>query len=177
VTASPFPRTRRRERLGIALRAAVGLGLLALLVRKVGWASLAPVLASPHGGFLAVSALFSVLLIGVSCLKWQILLRERRVRVGFARLFGLYLVGMLFNNFLPSNVGGDLVRSIGLGPSSSSASPGSSRSSPVPGPVSSSSPPSSPSRRSPPGSCSPRPRSPARSGCSPTTGRSAGSSC
>ena len=112
---TPLPQSRRRERLGIALRAAVGLGLLVLLVRKVGWASLAPVLTSPRWGFLAVSALFSVLLIGVSCAKWQILLRARRVRVGFARLFGLYLVGMLFNNFLPSNVGGDLVRSIGLG--------------------------------------------------------------
>lgn len=54
-------------------------------------------------------------LLGASCMKWGLFLRERGVVVGFHRLFRLYLVGSFFNNFLPSMVGGDLVRAYVLG--------------------------------------------------------------
>jgi uncharacterized protein (TIRG00374 family) len=54
-------------------------------------------------------------LVGASCMKWGLFLRERGVVVGFHRLFRLYLVGSFFNNFLPSMVGGDLVRAYVLG--------------------------------------------------------------
>lgn len=54
-------------------------------------------------------------LLGSSCMKWGLFLRERGVVIGFHRLFGLYLIGTFFNNFLPSMVGGDLVRAYVLG--------------------------------------------------------------
>jgi glycosyltransferase 2 family protein len=54
-------------------------------------------------------------LLGASCMKWRLFLRERGVVIGFHRLFRLYLVGSFFNNFLPSMVGGDLVRAYVLG--------------------------------------------------------------
>ncbi len=54
-------------------------------------------------------------LLGASCMKWGLFLRERGIAIGFHRLFRLYLVGSFFNNFLPSMVGGDLVRAYVLG--------------------------------------------------------------
>lgn len=101
--------------LAVAGRGIFGLALLALLLRRVGWRDLAATLSSPEPVFVIVSLAFSVLLIGVSCLKWRWFLEGSGVEVGFARLFALYLVGMFFNNFLPSNFGGDVVRSVGLG--------------------------------------------------------------
>lgn len=46
----------------------------------------------------------------VSALKWGILLRAQNNRVGFGSLFRIYLIGLFFNNFLPSSIGGDGIR-------------------------------------------------------------------
>ena len=103
------------KRLGFVLRAVAGVALLVLLVARVGGQDLGRVLAEPAWGFVVLSLLWSGLLIGVSCIKWQRLLRHAGVAVGLGRLMALYVIGMLFNQFLPSNVGGDVARSVGLG--------------------------------------------------------------
>jgi uncharacterized protein (TIRG00374 family) len=46
----------------------------------------------------------------VSAFKWGILLRAQNNRVGFGSLFRIYLIGLFFNNFLPSSIGGDGIR-------------------------------------------------------------------
>jgi glycosyltransferase 2 family protein len=42
--------------------------------------------------------------------RWYLLLQAQHVRVGQRSLFGSLLVAAFFNNFLPSNIGGDVVR-------------------------------------------------------------------
>lgn len=42
--------------------------------------------------------------------RWQILLKSQGRRAGVPFLFGSYMVGLFFNNFLPSTIGGDVVR-------------------------------------------------------------------
>jgi uncharacterized protein (TIRG00374 family) len=42
--------------------------------------------------------------------RWQILLKSQGRRAGVPFLFGTYMVGLFFNNFLPSTIGGDVVR-------------------------------------------------------------------
>lgn len=42
--------------------------------------------------------------------RWQLLLRSQGRSIGMPRLFNSYLVGLFFNNFLPSSIGGDVVR-------------------------------------------------------------------
>lgn len=42
--------------------------------------------------------------------QWILLLRRAGIEVPARRLHALYWVGLFFNNFLPSNVGGDLVK-------------------------------------------------------------------
>ncbi len=42
--------------------------------------------------------------------RWQLLLRSQGREIGIPRLFGSYFVGLFFNNFLPSTIGGDIVR-------------------------------------------------------------------
>jgi uncharacterized protein (TIRG00374 family) len=42
--------------------------------------------------------------------QWTLILRRAGLRVGPGRLQAIYWVGLFFNNFLPGNVGGDLVK-------------------------------------------------------------------
>ena len=49
-----------------------------------------------------------------SSLRWQVLLAARGPKVPFLELFRLYFIGIFFNNFLPSSVGGDIVKAYKL---------------------------------------------------------------
>lgn len=50
-----------------------------------------------------------------SSLKWWMLVRARGMQASFFRVFSYYLVGQFYNLFLPTSVGGDVVRSYELG--------------------------------------------------------------
>lgn len=50
------------------------------------------------------------LMLAVSAWRWRLLLRIQTVHVSFGRLTQSFLVATFFNNFLPSNIGGDVVR-------------------------------------------------------------------
>ena len=92
------------------MRLAVGLLLLAAVLWK---ASARKVLASLAAMdvrlFLAAVLLYGLCQLA-SSLRWQLLLSALKLRVGLARLFGLYLVGMFFNQVLPGSISGDLVK-------------------------------------------------------------------
>jgi uncharacterized protein (TIRG00374 family) len=64
---------------------------------------------------IVVLAVLSLLLIGVSVVKWRSFLRHLGISTPFEKLFSLYLVGYFVNIFTPSFVGGDVVRSLALG--------------------------------------------------------------
>lgn len=93
----------------------VTLILLALVLRRVGVSELLDTLRQADLRFLALSVLVSPMLIGVSVAKWQVFLRAEGHDVPFFYLFKLYIVGYFFNHFLPSNVGGDVIRMYELG--------------------------------------------------------------
>lgn len=60
--------------------------------------------------WLPVIFLLIALSVLISTFKWRILLKAQNIRTRFASLFGYYLSGLFFNNFLPSSIGGDGVR-------------------------------------------------------------------
>jgi len=62
--------------------------------------------------FLAALADFGVIFI--NSLRWRVLLAARGIRASQARLLYYYLVGNFFSAFLPTAVGGDVVRVVGL---------------------------------------------------------------
>jgi glycosyltransferase 2 family protein len=93
----------------------VTVALLYLVFRKVGIAELFETLRGANVYWVMASISIAPLTILVSILKWQILLRSQGIHVTLPRLFALYIVGRFFNNFLPSTVGGDLVRGYELG--------------------------------------------------------------
>lgn len=50
------------------------------------------------------------LMLAVSAWRWRLLLRVQTVHIGLGTLTKSFLVATFFNNFLPSNIGGDVVR-------------------------------------------------------------------
>jgi len=57
---------------------------------------------------LAIFAGFSS--IWLMAFRWQIILKHYDLDFHIKRLFEFYLVGLFFNNFLPSSIGGDIIR-------------------------------------------------------------------
>lgn len=88
----------------------VSLLLLFLVLRKVGFRELSATIAQANGWWVFISICLDPLLVFVSVLRWQALIKSQGYRVSLGRLNALYLVGKFFNNFLPSNVGGDVIR-------------------------------------------------------------------
>ena len=108
--AHSIPTRPARRALIWGVKIAVSAGLLFVLLSRVDLGQLwetarrasLPWLATALGAYLAM--------VLVSAWRWGLLLEAQHVPVPFRRLTGSFLVGTFFNNFLPSNIGGDVVR-------------------------------------------------------------------
>jgi len=101
------------------LRPIFGLGLLAFLLWQVNWQELTHIISQASVGYVGAALLIELLNVTPRVLRWRALLVTQQGTAGakepFLRLLSIYLVGSFFNNFLPSNVGGDSVRMLRLG--------------------------------------------------------------
>lgn len=88
----------------------VTLVLLYFVLQQVGLVTLIETLRGADLLWLFLSLCVSPFLVLVSVIRWQGLIVSQGISVAFPRLCALYLVGRFFNNFLPSSVGGDLIR-------------------------------------------------------------------
>jgi len=85
--------------------------LLGWLFVKVPWERVWPVWQQLSPGAWLAAVLLTVLAMVVSAYKWQLILTEPGMetpKLGF--LLRIYFIGLFFNNFLPSGMGGDVVR-------------------------------------------------------------------
>ena len=65
--------------------------------------------------FLVLACLCSYILVYLLLsFRWQLLLNILSLKVPIQKLYGAYLIGAFFNNFLPTNIGGDMVRGLDL---------------------------------------------------------------
>ena len=92
------------------LRWLVPLGLIAWLLSQLDWDEIAPLLQQAAWTQLLTAALAYLLAQIVIAVRWQYLLRVQGIRLPFIRLAWLVLVGAFVSNFLPTTVGGDLVK-------------------------------------------------------------------
>lgn len=98
-----------RRAAGVA-RLSVSLVLLAVLLWRTDRAELVATIGSLDPVLFATAAACFLAAQALSTFRWQLLLRAEGIRVPFGRLFLLYLEGMFFNLFLPTLIGGDVVR-------------------------------------------------------------------
>lgn len=103
-----------KDRLSAALKVIVSVALIAFLFSRVELERVGRAIASANYLYLALALALYFAAITVGCFKWQILLAAQGIEVSLNRLLSYTFVGLFFGNFLPTNVGGDLVRGYDL---------------------------------------------------------------
>jgi len=103
-----------RKQLFNILKIIISIGLIVWIARGIDAQALAGVLRQAKVGWLALALLFSFGGILARVKRWHTLLASLKVRVPFSELTQIYFIGFLFNNLLPSGLGGDAVRMVEL---------------------------------------------------------------
>jgi len=96
-------------------RITISLLLLLFLFKRMDLRYIIPLMKGVNIPLLVLSFFSYILLLVFSTMRWRWLLAVQDVRLPFIRVFGYYLIGMFFNNFLPPTVGGGTVRAIYAG--------------------------------------------------------------
>jgi len=103
-----------RARRALYARLLVSLALIGLLLRSIDVRSAFQPIPQFGWVYVAVMALLTNADRVLMSYKWNLLLRARRIEIPFATVVRGYYVGTLWGLFLPTAVGGDLVRSFAV---------------------------------------------------------------
>lgn len=99
----PFP-------LDALLRAGVSIIALAFIIYRIDFGRLASAFGRLRVEYAPVILILVYGAIVLSVFKWSLLVRARGVKIGVGRLFDFWLIGLFFNNFMPTSIGGDVVQ-------------------------------------------------------------------
>ena len=104
------PARSGRQRLIWLVKILVSAGLLYVLLSRVDLARLWATARTASIPWLLAALGLYFAMVFVSAWRWGLLLRAQRIVMRLGSLLRSYLVATFFNNFLPSNIGGDVVR-------------------------------------------------------------------
>jgi glycosyltransferase 2 family protein len=108
-TESPTP-SRLRSCALFAAKLVVSVGLLALLFTRIDAGRLWAGARAASISWLVVALVIYAASIVICVWRWHLLLTAQDVPVARRTLLDSFLVSLFFNNFLPSNIGGDVIR-------------------------------------------------------------------
>ncbi|MBN1993341.1 MAG: flippase-like domain-containing protein [Anaerolineae bacterium] len=113
---------RHRSIILNLLKITVSVGLLAFIFYKIDLPKLWLAVQQANGGWLAAALAMMMLGVVIRARRWKILLDAIGVTVSLGELTAIYFIGFLFNNLLPSGLGGDAMRMVELNRHSKRAS-------------------------------------------------------
>ena len=120
-TETGSPRASRARSVLVALlKAGVSVALLAILFSRVDVARLWAVARHASATWLLAALALYLAMVLVSTWRWGLLLKAQGLHFSFAALTSSFLVATFFNNFLPSNIGGDVIRIADTAPAAGS---------------------------------------------------------
>ena len=99
-----------KQSLLTAAKVAVSLALLAYLLSTANLSTLHDRLRSGDTVLLFAAVVLYCLFLALSMWRWRLLLSAQGFPAPMGALTASYLVATFFNNFLPSNIGGDVIR-------------------------------------------------------------------
>ena len=91
-------------------RIAVAAFAMYLAGRKVNWVTTWEIVKGLNLGILALAMLFLFINQTIVASRWYLLLRLQSINIGLIPAIKLTFLGFSYNNFLPSSVGGDVLR-------------------------------------------------------------------
>ncbi|PID56166.1 hypothetical protein CSB45_12355 [candidate division KSB3 bacterium] len=101
---------RSSKRKKVFVRCVISLLLLGYLLSRVDLPAIRDALARANPFWLLFSFLLHIIGFLLTAYRWQLLLAARDAHFSILTLIQSYIIGVFFNNFLPSTVGGDLFR-------------------------------------------------------------------
>src|SRR4051794_8321731 len=104
------PQSLARRLVTTGVKLAVSVALLVLLFSRVDVAKLWANARQASLAWIAIALGAYTVTVVASVWRWALLLEAQDVEMPFSALFGSMSVALFFNNFLPSNIGGDVVR-------------------------------------------------------------------
>ncbi len=105
-----------KKHLFLVLRFVVSFGLIGYIFYQISHrqdlklADLAVYYSNANYLWLAGAVLLLLLLLAAGSLRWGLLLKAQGVKLKPTSVFMYFMIGFFFNNFLPSTVGGDVVK-------------------------------------------------------------------
>lgn len=108
-----------QQRLINFARVALTLGLLWFLLTSADLQAVWNLFRAVDVRLYALCSAISTLGMGLRALRWHTMLKAVGAHVSFKRTLYLCYVGAFFNTFLPSGLGGDVVRVLEIGPGAS----------------------------------------------------------
>jgi len=105
--------SKNRQRVLQLIGTLLAVGLLVFLLAKGGWDEIITAMQQVKGSdLLWVALLFTISRIA-TIFRWHVLLRSGGIDIRFRDSMGLTFTGLFGNNFLPTTIGGDVVRLAG----------------------------------------------------------------
>jgi len=92
------------------LRILIGIGLIVFLLIKLDAEKILLNIKNMDLRYLALALIPYFFFIVVSAWRWQVLLDYKKMNIPFKDSLIIYFIALFFNNFLPTTVGGDVMR-------------------------------------------------------------------
>jgi uncharacterized protein (TIRG00374 family) len=98
------------KKLLTGARVVIGLGLIVFLFWSLDIEKIIGNIRGMQPVYLLYAAIPYLLFIVISAWRWQVLLDYKKFGMRFGETFKIYFISLFFNNFLPTTVGGDMMR-------------------------------------------------------------------
>lgn len=98
-----------------ALRILISISLIAFLIKTQDFAAIKSGILSFNPYYLIIAGISLFVGTYVSSIRWRTILKTTGKDISEWYLFNLYLKGYFYNNFLPTQMGGDVYKSVALG--------------------------------------------------------------
>ncbi|MFH1353448.1 MAG: lysylphosphatidylglycerol synthase transmembrane domain-containing protein [bacterium] len=111
--------------ISLIMRVAVSAAIFIFVISKIGlcdkdlpfferfWTNFSAIISNFRvfsAGKILVFLLIFFVMISIAVFRWKILLINRGFKISFARVFKYSIIGLLFNNVMPSTLGGDIIK-------------------------------------------------------------------
>ncbi len=98
------------KKFSTIIRVIVGVGLIVFLLWRLDFNKILANISGLDIGYLFYGVITYIFFVIISAWRWQVLLDFKKFTIPFLRTLMIYFIALFFNNFLPTTVGGDVMR-------------------------------------------------------------------
>lgn len=103
-----------RDKVFTLAKVSITIVLIVYVFSRVDLAAVGGSIASANLWLVLLALVLYMAAISINGIKWYVLLRAQQIRVPLHAVLRYIFVGFFFNNVLPANIGGDVMRGYGM---------------------------------------------------------------